>query len=275
MRTPALPLGQIDSYIHTQGQVTFALAGRPICLDLQHRHERAYAAKLLLKLEYPQSDIDSMLFKRFVRVGDAVLDAGANIGFTALECLDAGASKVVAVEAVPEIFSRLEQVAGGPIVAVGKALSHAPGTADMLVSVTHNQGSSLKDEISQMFPAIFGDQPRKVTVELTTIDHLAEQFGHFDVWKLDIEGAEVDALRGARQTLAQRPPRIIMTELYGDFLRDFHTVISPSHPFAYRAFIRVSDYSLVLTDYATPQSDAYYPTSPTFVFSTEAIPLED
>lgn len=271
MNTAAIPLSQIDSFIRMQGRATFKIAERTITFDLRNRHERAYAAKLLLNLQYPQSDIDSMLFARFVQPGDVVLDAGANIGFTALECLEAGASKVIAVEAVPEIFSRLEQVAGGAIVAISKAISDAPGKSEMKISASHNQGSSLKEEILQMFPSVFGEQPRSVTVELTTIDDLVDQFGRFDVWKLDIEGAEVDALRGARNALARRPPKIIMTELYGDFLSEFHAVVENSHPYAYRAFIRVSDYSLVLLDYTTPQCDGFYPTSPTFVFSTEPI----
>ena len=273
MNHPAIPLGQIDAFIRPQGQVTFTFAGKNITFALQHRHERAYAAKLLFNLEYPQSDIDSMLFKRFIQPGDKVLDAGANIGFTSLECLDAGASKVVAVEAVPEIYDRLAHLAGDGIVTVNKALSSDPGTAEMTISVSHNQGSSLKDEISQMFPGVFGDHPRKVQVDLTTIDELVEQHGNFDIWKLDIEGAEVDALHGATRTLRMAPPRVILTELYGDFGQQFQETIAASHPFAYRAFIRVSDYSLVLTDYATPQSDDFYPTSPTFVFSTEAIAL--
>lgn len=273
MTPSAIPLGQIDAFIRTQGQVAFTFAGRTISFDLRHRHERAYAAKLLFNLAYPQSDIDSMLFKRFVRPGDTVLDAGANIGFTALEFLDAGASKVVAVEAVPDIYGRLEQLAGDGIITVGKALSSAPGLAEITISTSHNQGSSLKAEIAEMFPGVFGDQPSKAEVTVTTIDELVRQFGNFDLWKLDIEGAEVDALHGARKALNTSPPRVILTELYGDFKQQFQEVISASHPFAYRAFIRVADYSLVLTDHATSQSDDFHATSPTFVFSTEEIPL--
>lgn len=271
MSSTTLPFTQIEPFIRTQGQSTFAFAGRQITLHLQHRHERAYAAKLLMNVAYPQSDIDSMLFQRLVQPGDTVLDAGANIGFTALECLDAGAKLVVAVEAVPEIFQRLEHIAGGEIIAVGKALSDAPGTAEITISASHNQGSSLKDEISHMFPAVFGEAPRKVAVQLTTIDHLVQEFGHFDIWKLDIEGAEVDALLGAKMALSERPPKCIITELYGDFIDQFRSVISSTHPHAYRAFIRISDYSLVLLPADTAQSDDYYATSPMFVFSTERI----
>ncbi|MDR5797264.1 FkbM family methyltransferase [Caballeronia sp. LZ008] len=264
-----LHLSQIEAFVKSHGTATFTLAGRNITFDLSNRHERAYAATLLMNVQYPQSDLDSYLFKRFVRPGDAVLDAGANIGFTALECLDAGARKIVAAEPVPELFRRLQMVAGGEIVAIDQAISDAPGSAEIIVSVTHNQGSSLKSEITEMFPSVFGDNPRKVTVELTTIDRLVEQHGSFDVWKLDIEGAEIDALRGANRTLAERPPRVIITELYGDFMQEFYDYIAPTHPFAYRAFIRRSDYGLALVDHRTPATDEYHGNSPMYVFATD------
>jgi len=101
---------------------------------------------------------------------------------------------VVAVEALPDLFKRLQLLQGPDLSPVNKAVSSTDGTAEFSVSQSHNQGSSLKPEIVAMFPDVFGKNVRKISVDLTTIDQLAQQFGHFDVWKLDVEGAEIDAL---------------------------------------------------------------------------------
>src|SRR5690606_38241335 len=110
----------------------------------------------------PQSDIDIFLFRRFVRDSDVVLDAGANIGVTALECLDAGASKVVAVEALPALYDRLSCLSSPRIVPVKKAISKALGEAEFFISTAHNKGSSLKPEMIEIFPTVFGDELQKV-----------------------------------------------------------------------------------------------------------------
>jgi len=57
-----LSIKQIGPYLHHEGEVSFTFAGRSICFNLQNKHERNYAAKMLLNLQYPQSDIDSLLF---------------------------------------------------------------------------------------------------------------------------------------------------------------------------------------------------------------------
>ena len=269
MSTPLLQLGDIEPSIRTGGVVHFQIAGYDIALDLKNRHERNYAASLLLNVAYPQSDIDSMLFDVALRSGDVILDAGANIGFTALKCLSMGAARVIAVEPVPEIFKRLAQVSQKNIIAINKAISSTVGRQQLVVSQAHNQGSTLKSQILSLFPAIFGKDPPSVDVETTTIDALADLHGPFDVWKMDIEGSEVDALHGASRTLYEAPPRVIIAELFGSLPGDFCVHLEPIYCHKYRALIRRSDYKLVLADYNTVYIDDFHPISPTYVFSQE------
>ena len=195
-----------------------------------------------------------------------VLDGGANIGLTALECLDAGAKKVVAVEPLPALFERLQRLTKSRVCCVNKAISAEEGVADFFVSTQHNQGSSLKSEMIHTFPRVFGDQIITVSVGLTTIDRLTEEFGYFDVWKLDIEGAEIDALKGAIKTLGERPPRVIIAELFDDFRNGFRAAIHRTHPFAYRASIREDIYALDLRDAAAAAAEGVYQTSPMYIF---------
>ncbi|WLE62902.1 FkbM family methyltransferase [Burkholderia plantarii] len=260
---------EIEANIRDSGKVSFEIGAIPITLDLSHRHERYYAASLLLELRYPQGDVDRALFRRFVQPGDQVLDAGANIGVTALELLETGARRVIAAEPVPALFARLAMLPAVRVVAVDQAISGGIGQAAMTISLAHNQGSSLKDEVLALFPYIFGDQHQRIEVGTTTIDALRDAHGAFDIWKLDIEGAEVDALAGARRTLAEAPPRAIIAELFGDLRHPFQAGVQATHPHGYRAFLRKSDYALELVDIDTEPGDTYHHTSPMFVFCRE------
>jgi FkbM family methyltransferase len=263
-------LASVEPHIRTEGRMLFEIDGRRLDINLQHPHERAYAAKLLFKAKHPQSDVDAFLLQRFVRPGDAVLDAGANIGFTAIEMLQAGARTVLAVEPVPSICQRLRSIEGRGVRAINRAISSNIGNAPLILSTLHNQGSSLKKEITEVFPTVFGETHQTVEVQLTTIDLLTETFGHLDVWKLDVEGAEADALRGAKHTLSTNPPRVIIAELYDRFYDEFHQLVLPTHPFAYRAFITREGYELVLKDPSTQPTDEMHHTSPMYVFLAES-----
>lgn len=260
-------ISEVEGAIRTSGFVTFVVAGAPISFDLTNRHERAYAAKLLMDIRHPQADVDLFLFKRFIKPLDSVLDAGANIGFTALECLDAGAGKVVAVEALPDLYKRLSRLTHRNLVSVKAAISSVMGESELFVSTAHNQGSSLKQEMVQIFPTVFGEKIQKINVELTTIDRLVEVFGHFDVWKLDIEGAESDALKGALHTLKSSPPRVIIVELYDGFYDEFYLLIKDTHPFVCRALISKNNYEMELHQPFKGFSEDFHHTSPMYVFS--------
>jgi FkbM family methyltransferase len=252
--------------------VTLYIDGRPITFDTQYPHDRQYISKLMLDIRIPQADIDSILFKSFVRKGDRVIDAGANIGFTAIECISAGASFVLAIEPVPEIFTRLSETCRDwKITPLQIAISDVAGVMDMRISQLHNQGSTIKEQMLSIFPQVFGGELQVSQVKTTTLDDIVERYGMFDIWKLDIEGAEVDALKGASEVLVKSPPRVVIAEIYDMFLQDFISVITPTHPYAFRAFLRKDDYGLELTAVDKFEEQNYEKTSPMYVFFQEDI----
>lgn len=122
-----------------------------------------------------------------------------------------------------------------------------------------------------MFPSVYGAKHQTIEVELTTIDELVAQFGAFDVWKLDVEGAEADALRGATRTLLVHPPRAIIAELYASFFDEFRDLAVRTHPFAYRAFIGRDSNTLILKDAGAEPDESVCHTSPMFVFTREPL----
>lgn len=256
---------EMAELLKKRGVVTLQHAGSRLTLDLSNRHERLYAVKLLTDIRYPQADVDTKLTDHFIRKGDRVLDAGANIGFTALEFLAAGAAHVTALEPIASLFSRLEELRSDILTPLPYALTAKVGHASMYVSETHNQGSSLMRAITDYFPSIFGS--RTEHVRLTTIDTLAEGGARFDVWKLDIEGAEVDAIKGAANTLLYYPPRAIIIEVFDPFLEDLLSRIPEEFSFRRRAYLSEEDYSLILQPIGVAVNRPVYHHSPMYVFA--------
>ncbi|MFD1197359.1 FkbM family methyltransferase [Brucella gallinifaecis] len=257
----------LDDILRDDGKVTLKIDGNKITLDLSNLHERRYAACLSTPLRYPQYDIDNLLMAKFVRKGDRILDGGANIGLTALHFLHFGASFVECVEALPWLAERIRGIDDIRISVTEAALSKcSDGFVDIAVSKTHNQGSTYDSSVIAKFSHIFGDDIKFLTTPTITIDSLAS--GPFDIWKLDVEGAEIDVVNGALQSLKNCPPRAIFTEFWDERVHEFASIVSASHPVVYRAGITKDNYQLKLLDMKTFEktSKEFFPISPTYVF---------
>jgi len=145
-----------------------------------------------------------------VRKGDIVLDCGANVGTFARYALDDGAEKVIAIEPAPDNVECLRrnfatEIASGRLVLVAKGVWDKEDTLDLRVDPENQAADSF----------VIEREGATVTarVPLTTIDKLAGELGlaRVDFIKMDIEGAEVNALKGARETLARHHPRMAIS----------------------------------------------------------------
>lgn len=141
-------------------------------------------------------------FHREVRAGDVVLDIGANLGaYTLAFGQWVGPSgRVYAFEPAPDARAGLERhvslnALDDRIVIRPEAVSAAPGTARFLAS-----GASGSNRIAPGDPG--GD-----VVATTSVDAFCAPLGlKPDVIKIDVEGAELDVLKGARATIASAGP---------------------------------------------------------------------
>jgi FkbM family methyltransferase len=143
--------------------------------------------------------------------GDIVLDCGAHIGGFTRTALRAGARKVVAVEPEKEniiAFRRnfAEELQSGKVVLVEKGVWDKNGSLSLHLSKT---GDSHSVNIPQN-----GGKDEKI--EIVTIDSLAQQLGlpRIDFIKMDIEGAEQNALKGSGQVLAKWRPRLAISSYH-------------------------------------------------------------
>lgn len=161
-----------------------------------------------------------------VREGDIVLDCGAHVGVFTNKALELGAAKVIALEPNPanaECYRRNfeKEIASGRVILVTKGVwSHektmrlysGPSTAhDSLVRSLDGSG---------------------VEIPVTTIDLLVEELDlpRVDYIKMDIQGAEKEALKGARATLRRFRPRLMIDRDLRDDILLFPEIIHQANP---------------------------------------------
>jgi FkbM family methyltransferase len=142
-----------------------------------------------------------------VKSGDVVLDCGANVGVFTRTALERGARLVVAIEPAPGTVECLrrnfeKEIAGGRVIVVPKGVWDHP---DVLELAEGDDGNTTGDSF-----VLGRGQKKKVMASLTTIDILAAELGlqRVDFIKMDIEGAEKAALRGAAETIRRDHPRM-------------------------------------------------------------------
>ena len=146
-----------------------------------------------------------------VKPGDVVLDCGADIGVFTRTALSRGAKLVVAVEPAPSSIEALrrtfqKEIAEGRVIVYPKGVWDRVDTLDLEVSDGGTMsGSSLVTHDER--------RPSKIKVPLTTIDLMVEELKLPAVTfiKMDIEGAEKWALRGAARTIKRFHPRMALS----------------------------------------------------------------
>jgi FkbM family methyltransferase len=174
---------------------------------------------------------------REVRVhsGDVVLDCGANIGVYTRVALDQGAGKVVAIEPAPENIDCLRRNFAAEI-AAGRVIVYPKGVWDKDDFLTLHVDPHNSAADSFLIEREGSHAEEKMPV--TTIDKIAAELNleRVDFIKMDIEGAEVRALEGARTVIARFRPRMALSAYHAEG----HPVEVPKAVRAARADYRMS-----------------------------------
>jgi FkbM family methyltransferase len=150
-----------------------------------------------------------------LRAGDTVLDVGAHVGVHALiaarRLRALGGGRVIAFEPTPDSAAAARAAAarnGLPVEVVESGLGEADGEIELRGDPrypTHDAGVRSQ----------FGEGDVVARAPVTTFDAWAQRAGldRLDVVKVDIEGAEILALRGMRSTLRALKPRLLAIEV--------------------------------------------------------------
>ena len=146
----------------------------------------------------------SEVLARLIKPGDTVVDAGANVGYMTLLAGVAAASsgRVLSWEPHPELFSVLQsnvaalnaRGGGADITIRNAALGPEPGEATLVLPsyMDANDGVAYIGESR--------NSSRSMTVAVETVDDIVGD-ARIAVMKLDVEGAELGVLSGARRAL--------------------------------------------------------------------------
>ena len=145
-------------------------------------------------------------YAQFVRPGDLCFDIGAHVG-NRLWALSRLGARVVAVEPQPQCMRLLRRWYGHypNVELIERAVGAAPGARTLFVS----ERTPTVTTLSQDWIAAVGATPgfagvrwnRGIPVRVTTLDELIAHYGEPAFCKIDVEGAELDVLRGLSSPL--------------------------------------------------------------------------
>jgi FkbM family methyltransferase len=161
------------------------------------------------QLKYLKHTFDEdlvQLSREHVSSASIVWDIGANCGVFAFSC--ANAKQVVAVEADPFLCSLLQQstqMNGVPITIVTAAIYSRVDFAEFSIAGCGRACNHLTS-VQGRIPA--EDERGRLMVPTTTLDKLLETMSVPTLVKIDVEGAEIEALKGAARLLRKVRPII-------------------------------------------------------------------
>jgi FkbM family methyltransferase len=154
-------------------------------------------------------------FLSWLKPDSVFYDIGSNTGFHALTAnrvINTGI--IYAFEPMPavrEIFEKHISVNSRLIISNNIqlspiAISDAAGQVEFSNDMRHREGNTYIKE-----SYVFSGAKNKITVKCQPIDGLLKQgYGKPDIIKIDVEGAEFDVLLGAKNTLRQYQPNILL-----------------------------------------------------------------
>lgn len=161
---------------------------------------------------------DERMIRKLIRPGTICFDIGAHIGYYSLLMSKwvGPAGKVISFEPMPYTYSFLtanaQRNGARNIVAKQSAVGHQVGYVQMASAINQRLGwSSIADS---------GD----ITVSCTSVDAEVEtnSLKTVDFIKIDVEGYELNVLRGAEETIKKLQPQI-MFEVNDNALRRHST----------------------------------------------------
>jgi FkbM family methyltransferase len=185
---------------------------------------------LFLERRRSQGNWDKRVFLSFVQRGDIVLDVGANFGAHTilLSHLAGKKGRIVAFEPVPESFDALQEnvhhrsrfsnisifqlAVGNPASPNDAVLIRVPGDDFGQASLAIQTAGSWAQELDI----------REYSVSITSLDadRTVQQLPRVDFVKIDVEGGELNVLKGAARMLSKHRP-LLYCEVYDKWAASF------------------------------------------------------
>ena len=153
--------------------------------------------KELNKKEIQEIKRRGSFYTSFIQKGELCFDVGANVGNRIGPLLYIGA-KVVAVEPQEVCYSYLKKKFKNKIKIITKGVGESEGIKEFHLSSGSPMSSFSKEWIDSVKDGRFKDYTweKVVSTKMTTLDKLIEEFGVPAFIKIDVEGYELEVLKG-------------------------------------------------------------------------------
>ena len=168
-----------------------------------------------------------MAIEQHLSLGATFVDVGAHMGYFSLKAATAvgPSGRVIAIEPHPEMVrtlrdnifaSRATSVAVEPA-----ACSDSETTLELFSAADSNSGTS---SLSRKNASLYGSDGASYIVPAWPLDSIIERanVSRVDVLKIDVEGAELQVLKGAQETIARYHP-VLLIELDDRLLESMGT----------------------------------------------------
>jgi FkbM family methyltransferase len=179
------------------------------------------------------------LAKRWGSRPVTLFDVGANVGEFTLEILEAFRDRpfeLYAFEPSTKAWSQLTKriPEAKNIHIVQSAMGHQAGKADLFFP---EEGSALGSLLQRDLAHMHVDFANKEQVAVTTLDSFCKDHGvdYIHLLKMDVEGNELNVLKGARDLLSRNAIEVIQFEFGGTnidsrtYFKDFFQLLGPKY----------------------------------------------
>jgi FkbM family methyltransferase len=182
-----------------------------------HAEDGGVAHQLIIYREY--EPYESSLVRKYLTPGMTVYNIGANLGYYTLlasECVGPS-GKIFAFEPASENVELLRKTISDNsnfnVEICAMAVSEEAGAAMLSISETNSGDHRLTTMTGR----------ENVNVEVTSVDiFIAEGHPPPEAIIMDVQGAELDVLRGAESLLRAKNPLLLFTEFWPGGLNDRH-----------------------------------------------------
>lgn len=168
-------------------------------------------------------------FRSIIRPGDVIVDAGANIGwYTLMEAHEVGErGRVFAIEPVPGNFALLERNLSlngfsERVLPVQAAVGDVNGEVDIHVARQSNLSAVRRTPIMERYVQFASS----VRVPVVRIDDFLVGQGldpsDVNIVRMDIEGFELEALRGMERVLSTAQDLALFIEIHPKLVKEIH-----------------------------------------------------
>lgn len=156
----------------------------------------------LYKKELEEDAVRKVFYSKFILKGDIFFDVGANVGNRVLPLLELGA-KVFAFEPQKSCRNILKWRFGGKITVIPKALGENEDEKNLHVSNFSGISSISTDWINSVKDTRFKNYEWGAVekVQITTLDKAIKTYGVPKFIKIDVEGYELEVLKGLSQPI--------------------------------------------------------------------------